>query len=199
MGYTKGTKWTCELIEQKILECVKALGLNRMPSRNEIRDYYGNDCLTNKISKTFGYYGWAERLGLEMKDSDTQTGKTGEKMAKEWLESYGFDAKLMPQNYPFDLFVNGCVKVDVKYSHLYESPQNGFKFYSFRLEKEVPTCDVYILIACDNRNKKTWYVVPSREVQQKQISIGEHASIYNRFIDRVDIISSYEAAFKAAV
>lgn len=41
MGYARGTRWTDELIEQKILEVVEGLGLDRMPfSIGEKRSKY---------------------------------------------------------------------------------------------------------------------------------------------------------------
>lgn len=196
MGHTHGTAWTDELIESMIIECKDGMGIARMPSRAEIKSYFGDDCLTNKISKTYGYYGWAERLGLSMKGSDTQTGKIGERFARKWLEEHGLDVQQMTTNYPYDLYVNGCVKVDVKYSHLYSPKGASFAFYSFRLGKEIPTCDIYLLIAQDKENTRRYFVVPSREAQQKQISIGEKKSVYYKYENRIDIILDYEAAFK---
>ena len=73
--------WTNELVSQKIMDAVKALNINHMPTRSEIHNFYGNDALTNKISKTLGYYGWAKKLGLPLKHNDTLTGKLGEKQA----------------------------------------------------------------------------------------------------------------------
>lgn len=39
MGYTHGTKWTSEIIRESLLNIVKKLDIDRMPSRNEIRQF----------------------------------------------------------------------------------------------------------------------------------------------------------------
>ena len=141
MGFVHGTQWTDELVQDRILNCVSTLGLKRMPSRQELHDFYGSDALTNKIRRSGGYYDWATRLGLPMKESETQTGKTGETRAKELLEQHGFYVQRMSTRYPYDLYVNGCVKVDVKTAHPTKTPGTA-KCYSFGLSKKCPTCDV---------------------------------------------------------
>ena len=175
-------QWTEKLISDSIMNVVNSTHISHMPTRNEVRSFYGNDALTNKISKTYGYYGWAEKLNLPMKQNDTLTGKIGEKEATLLLESNGYEVKQMLQNYPFDLLVNGLVKIDVKYSHLYRGP-NG-DFYSFALRKKYPSCDIYFLISEDGRA----FIVPSKDVQQLQISIGKIHSKYEKYLWRYDII-----------
>lgn len=166
-----------------------------MPTRNQIRSYFGDDRLSNKVSKTLGYYGWADRFGLKVASNDTNTGKNGERIAKEFLEQNGFSVKQMLQNYPYDLLINDVVKADVKYSNLYKN-KDGFCFYSFALRKPYPTCDLYILVANNQDDEQRFYIVPSREAVQKQISIGEHHSIYDKYLQRFDIIKQFEFAFK---
>lgn len=187
--------WTKELIAEKIMEVSDYLGNGYMPTRNQIRSYFGDDRLSNKVSKTLGYYGWADRLGLKVASNDTNTGKNGERIAKEFLEQNGFSVKQMLQNYPYDLLINDVVKADVKYSNLYKN-KDGFCFYSFALRKPYPTCDLYILVANNQDDEQRFYIVPSREAVQKQISIGEHHSIYDKYLQRFDIIKQFEFAFK---
>lgn len=67
-------KWTKDLIRSELLSVIDILNLDRMPTRKEIITVKGDDRLTNKISKTLGYYGWADELGLKMKDNDTNKG-----------------------------------------------------------------------------------------------------------------------------
>ena len=137
MGYVFGTQWTDDMVQAKILDCVSALGLKRMPSRADFHNFYGSDALTNRIRRSGGYYDWADRLGLPMKESETHTGKDGEAIAKELLEQHGFTVKRMSTRYPYDLYVNGCVKVDVKTAHQTKTA-NIAKCYSFGLSKKVP-------------------------------------------------------------
>lgn len=175
-------QWTEKLISDSIMNVVNSMHISHMPTRNEIRDFYGNDALTNKVSKTYGYYGWAKKLKLPLKKNDTLTGKIGEEEAAQLLRANGYFVKQMPQNHPFDLLVNGLVKIDVKYSHLYRGPSGDF--YSFALRKKYPSCDIYFLISEDSRA----FIVPSKNVQQLQISVGKVHSKYEKYLWRYDII-----------
>lgn len=189
MGYTHGEKWTHDKIKKEILSVMKSLEIDRMPTRNEIRSVLTNDKLTNKISKTLGYYGWAKELEIDVKENDTYTGKQSEKYVIELLNSLGYKAEQMLQNFPYDILVNDVCKIDVKFSHLYKGPVGNF--YSFALRKDKPTCDFYILVAEDPNQVKKIYVVPSAKVIQKQIGIGQHKSIYEKYKNRFDLIESY--------
>jgi hypothetical protein len=95
----------------------------------------------------------------------------------------------MSQNYPFDLLINDLVKIDVKYSNLYHGETGNF--YSFRLAKKYPSCDVYFLIANNDVNQRMFYIIPSKDVMQLQISIGEHDSVYHKYLNRYDYIDKY--------
>lgn len=67
-------KWNEEKIETAILESKRILNLDRMPTRSDLESINRGD-LANKISKTLGYYGWAEKLGFKLKNSETTNGK----------------------------------------------------------------------------------------------------------------------------
>lgn len=195
MGCSHGSKWTDEKVEKVILDCMSHHNITRMPSRSELVEFTKSNAVPCRISKTIGYYGWAERLGLKMKKSDTQTGKIGEEQAVQLLRSKGFDVERMTTRHPYDLLVNGCVKVDVKTSHLYRGAAGNF--YTFNLEKRFPTCDAYFLIAKGEQDRI--YIVPAQNAHQTQISIGETTSIYHSFENRYDIIESLSEAFKAVI
>lgn len=189
MGYSKGIRWTDDLIKEKVLEVKKAFSLDRMPSRSECIQYFHNEALVNAISKRKKWYQLAQELGLRVKDSETYFGKSEESNAAEMLISLGFSVRKMPQNFPYDLLVDDCVKVDVKASHLYHGP-NG-NFYTFNLEKQFATCDIYILFALAECEEKRIFVVPSKFViAQSQISMGALKSKYHKFENRWDFISS---------
>lgn len=190
MGYTHGTKWTDELIKQKILEVVEALKLDRMPSRKECVDYFHDSSLAEAVSRRYKWHNLADELGLQMKESETFFGKSYETMATELLQSLGFEVRRMSQNFPYDLLVDDCVKVDVKASRLYKGKLGNF--YSFNLEKPFATCDFFLLFAIDDDNAiARKMVVPSSHViSTTQISVGEHKSKYYQFTDRFDLIET---------
>lgn len=191
MGYSRGTRWTDALIKEKVLEVKNALSLDRMPSRSECESYFHNTRLACAISKRpGGWRGLSLEMGLPMKDSETYFGKKQEAIAEELLISEGFSVRRMSQNFPYDLLVNDCVKVDVKASHLYRGPQGDF--YTFNLEKPFATCDVYLLFTLEDDNStRSVFVVPSKFViAHTQISMGVFKSKYHRFEHRFDYIES---------
>ena len=191
MGYAHGTKWTDKLIKEKVLEVVSALELDRMPSRTECRNYFHNDALTNAISKRIGWYELANQLGLPIKESETYFGKKQEIDAQEQLISRGYEVRRMSQNFPYDLLVNDCLKIDVKASRLYRGI-NG-NFYTFNLEKPFCTCDIYMLyLIGDDRMEKDVLIIPSAVVATNtQISVGESTSKYYKYSQKWDYISDY--------
>lgn len=194
MGYAHGIQWSDELIKKKILEAKEALELDRMPSRAECEQFFHNTSLTNAVSRRVGWYALANELNLPIKSSETYFGKRYEAVAEEMLISKGFSVRRMSTIFPYDLLIDDCVKIDVKASHLYRG-KNG-NFYTFNLEKDYATCDMYILFAINDANDiSETFVIPSKFVVSKsQISIGEHASKYHRFVDKweyIDGLSKY--------
>ena len=61
-----GMKWDDNKVRQEILNVKNTLGIERMPSRQEIDLVTQNTALSNKIMKTKGMRGWAKELGLEV-------------------------------------------------------------------------------------------------------------------------------------
>lgn len=188
MGYAKGIRWTDELIEQKILEVVEGLGLKRMPSRKECEDYFHNTALCEAVGRRMGWYALANKMGLPVKESETFFGKKHETIVEEALRAKGFEVQRMSQNFPYDMLVDRCVKIDAKASRLYRGPQGNF--YTFNLEKSYATCDFYLLLTIsDNGGVIDRYIVPSTVVMsQNQISIGEKRSKYHKYRDRFELI-----------
>ena len=170
------------------MEVVSGLQLDRMPSRSECNEYFGNGGLSGVITKRYGWVELAGQMGLEIKESETGFGKMFERKAAEYLKSCGFDVRRMPQNFPYDLLLNDCVKVDVKASKLYRGTVGSF--YTFNLEKPFATCDFYLLLTVDDDNNIIRkMIVPSHHVfANNQISVGEHKSKYHRYTDRTDLL-----------
>lgn len=196
MGYTHGKKWTKEEIEKSILKVVDEYELNRMPSRSEVESFFGDTSLTNAISRRYKWYDLAKELGLPIKESDTYFGKKQEEIARQTLVAKGFEVRKMSQNFPYDLLVNDCVKIDVKASRLYEGEAGSF--YSFNIEKPFPTCDIYLLYLLNaDRTTKKVLVIPSKIVPYNtQISVGEKKSKYDKYADKWEYIERYSEFFE---
>ena len=94
----------------------------------------------------------------------------------------------MLQNHPYDLLVEDSVKIDVKVSKMYKGT-NG-NFYSFNLERQFGTCDLYILFLVDAMSRqKDVLIIPSKDVMRNtQISVGENKSKYYRYSQKWEYI-----------
>lgn len=187
----KRDQWTKQKIIEEIKIMLKDTGMKRMPSSMEVSSYFGNYKLSNAISKRKLWKPLALELGLEEKESETAFGKSHEAKAMEQLICMGYEVEKMPQNFPYDLLINNSLKVDVKASRLYKG-QCG-NFYTFNIEKQYATCDLYILYLIGSQAEtKNILVIPSKFViSNTQISVGENKSKYLKYSERWDYIQKY--------
>lgn len=190
MGHTHGILWTDDLIKEKIEYVMTMLEIDRMPSDSECKFATGNGALSNKISKTGGFYFWANKLELDVKNCETKLGINHEEsMLKEIQKKY--NAELTTVKFPYDILVEGMVKIDVKYSNLY-SYSHG-EYYSFNLEQSLPKSDILILI-CEN--KKT-LIIPSHKVNGlTQVSVGT-TSKYDEYIGKWEYLDKFISFYKS--
>lgn len=185
-GY--GHIWTEERVKNEIIKCMSALNINRMPTANELRTLGRND-LHIKISRTRKYSGWAKYLELERKTSETTTGQLYEEFVEEKLKKLGHSVVRMTTKYPYDLLVDGAVKVDVKFARPYN--MKGSIVHAFGISKKNPTCDIYIVLAAnDNGEIEREFVIPSHYLKVVTLCIGKDSK-YNKFLDRWGFIKLY--------
>jgi hypothetical protein len=190
MGYTHGTKWTNELIEEAIEGVMIGLGTTTMPTKSECDHVTGNSALSSKISRDGGFSYWADKLGLEIKDSETQTGFKAEIEAKELIEKEtGLVSKITKSRCPYDILVNGNVKIEVKISNGCGG-SNGF-FYSANLYDGIQKADILIFICKNEEKEGKILVIPSHHLQGiTQLSIGIE-SYYDKYKERYDYIEKF--------
>lgn len=183
-------------MEERIMEVVGFYGLERMPTESECKRYFGNSSLTNKVSRTTGWYKLADSLGLPVKDSETTNGKRWEAYAEKELAERGHSVEKTTQNHPYDLVVDGCVKIDVKASNLYRKDNIGF--WTYGIAKKYCTCDIYMLyMEGSESGEHRVLIVPGVTVfNNRQISVGEYDSKYYKYLDRWDIIDDYSHTLK---
>ena len=192
MGYAFGTQWNDNLIKEEILKVMKVLNINRMPTSVEIERVTNNGKLTSAISRRGGYKCWAKKLNLSQSECETRIGLKEELYIKTFLESKGYKVEKMSTRHPYDLLINGNIKIDVKAANKYTSP-TGWSSYSFNLEKNSPTCDIYV-IRCLQDNKTL--VIPSKFLKQTQLCITNKESKYDKFKDRWDYLEKYDKFYK---
>lgn len=195
MGYAHGIRWTKDKIDQEISEVMNYLGIDRMPSKTEMENYYMNSALTNKLCKTGGFYKYAKEHGLKIKYSESRLGIEYENLINDALLKRGYDVKLTTTKFPYDILVNNRVKVDVKVGRKVKTGESDY--YTFNLEKLIQTCDVYVAVALGRNNgRNEIYVIPSSIMSGKtQLSIGAQKSAYDKYIDRWDIVKALDEAF----
>ena len=187
-------KWTDDFLNSEIRSTMKTLGIERMPSSEELKKIHRND-LHCAISKRT-YSSVAKKLGLELKRSETKTGNEWEVWAKKHLEELGFAVELTSTKHPYDLLVEGSVKIDVKFANSYMM-HDVSKVYTYRLAKKQPTCDLYILIGKDHETGELKiYVIPSHHVKMNMVNMGV-CSKYDVYLEKFDYISEYAFFFNS--
>jgi hypothetical protein len=161
--------WSFWAIEQELKPIIHELG--RMPSANELREC-GLNSLAVIISRRRGFRWWAEYLGCELSWTETHRGQDVEDQVELFLEGEGLFVERMRTRAPYDLFVHGAVRVDVKSSVYHD--YGRVKGYLFGLAKKVPTCDLYILCGVNRGdNSIRWkFYVPAEEARVKMITIS---------------------------
>ena len=105
-----GHRWTEQEVIEGITEVIEFLGVDRMPTRSEIIEYYGNTSLAKRISSTGGFYKWAERLGLEVKECESKLAHDIETICMNRLKEMGYKCEMTSYNFPYDLLVDDCLK-----------------------------------------------------------------------------------------
>lgn len=165
-------KWTDEAMQDEIYSVMEALNLNRMPTRVEIVAISGNGlaCAISKDKR--GYYGWAEKLGLKTKESETTLGKRYEGFAEGHISSQYQElvVKQMPQNYPFDILVEDTLKIDVKVGKRHA--HFGTPSYTFRTGKKYASCDLYLCYGLGDDGKiADIYLIPSNAAITTTINV----------------------------
>ncbi len=188
-GYSHGRMWTSELIAVEIKAVIRALGIDRMPTNSECERVTGSSGLSNKISKSGGFVKWAKRMDLRTLNSETKMGRAWEEVAEEAIKSMGYGVSKMTVKHPFDLLVGSFVRVDVKASKLYKGP-NG-SFWTFNLEKNPGTCDVYVCYCLnDDESVNKALIIPAAKAKLTQLSVG-FESKYDIYRDRWDYIDKF--------
>lgn len=177
MGYSHGRKWSEEDIAEAILKIVQTYSMNTFPTHSEMELFYGNKALSNRVSKTGGTRYWAKKLNLPIKKCESEFGNDFElKAINDIYEETALTAVQTKPRYPYDLLVNGCIKVDVKVSKQIFTNCHTWQ-NMFNLEKKEPTCDIFMLYCLDGNGgfiKKL--IVPSCVLAgQTQVGVGANS------------------------
>ena len=187
----RSTKWTDKEIEKEIMKTEHAKN-GYMPSSKDLIEIYAMGRLSSAISKREGFWYWAKKLGLKVKESDSKTGIEKEyEIAEKLKEMYPeLNIEITSSGFPYDMLLNYSVKIDVKYSK--GGVYGGHFFYAFNLEQNKPKSDLLILIC---GNEKT-LIIPSHHLTgQNQVSISKTSS-KDVYIDRWYLLDEYLGFYK---
>lgn len=188
-------KWYDDYISQCIREVMNDLSLDCMPTQIQIRKSKYGFGLNNAINRGYGYLSWTQKLNLPSRKTLYNQGLQYENYIKEILLNKGYQVKSMSANHPYDLLINGNVKIDVKSS----TPNylTGSRVHCFGINKRIPTCDLYIACAIDEVSKiEKIMIIPSSLLKVVTLTMGKDSK-YNRYIDRWDYIKQYDEFYKS--
>jgi hypothetical protein len=166
--------------------------LHRMPTRSEVSDTLGS-----AITARGGFWHWADRLGLAVKDSETLLGRGIEGVVADELRSRGHVADRQTVKAPFDLLVNGVTRIDVKAANYGEwAHKNGtmVRGYVFAGLKRGKDSDVFILACLRDEKPFAYFVVPAPAAAVHTITITPGAfadparTKWAPYRDRFDLI-----------
>lgn len=189
-------KWNEDLIGKEIMKLAEQFDTPKMPTNREVLDMTGNHALSNAIQKNGGFSYWAERLGLEQKKCETAVGIKWEKQIANMLAEKGHKVELTSTKHPYDLLVDGCVKIDVKAANA--SIVRGSKIHAYRIAKRQQTCDFYV--CCENDEKKDIYVIPANMTTgQVQIEMGNGRTKYDSYKNAFYLISEATRFYESLV
>lgn len=154
----------------------------KMPTCSELRQLGRND-LACQVSRRGGFLDWAKRLGAERSISDSDTGWAGEIELAKRLTTRGFNVERMTAvKSPYDLRINGAIRIDVKAANYAEYGVCRGWFY--RVGKEAQA-DIIALLQLETG---TSYFIPWTICPKSNVTISRSGGKWAQFRDRYDII-----------
>ena len=191
-------KYTDEEICLQIKTVMNALGLDRIPTANEIIDYYDSHALCAVISKYGGFEYFAKMLGCKIKESNASFGRSYEKVALEDIKKEtGLEGILTSHKHPYDIYAGSGVKVDVKVSRLKPLDAKRRSLYEIYIGRKEPTCDLYLIYCLDEDEipfKRL--VIPSCILRDKQLIAIGFDSKWDLFDEKWHYFNTYERFYR---
>jgi len=173
-------RWTSSEFERELQEVAHSLG--HFPSNSELRDM-GRLDLANQITKRGGFVTWSQKLGIPRVASDCDTGWEGEENAMNHLTKLGFHVESRTTlKCPFDLLLNGVLRIDVKSARFnrYGNCQGWF----YRIGK-IPQSDVILFWQLDTGD---FYAVPWFLCPHTNVTISQSGGKYTSFRNNTNLL-----------
>lgn len=174
--------WTDEKCEAELRRLCETMG--HFPSANELRAA-GHNALCCRITKTGGIIKWAERLGMHRAHSDSDLGWEGEIAFMRMLQARGFTCERSKAvKAPFDLLVEGVLRVDVKTARFASYGHSSGWFY--RIGK-LAQSDLVVLLKLDAGD---FYALPWHVCTTSNMTITLTGKTYVRYLNNWGLIES---------
>jgi hypothetical protein len=174
------TRWSDDLIKTQLLEIYSTLG--RMPTNSDLASWRKGN-LSNAIVSRGGFLFWASKLGIPRVFSDSDVGWLGEEEVSSILTSKGYlISQRKAMKTPYDIIVNGLIRIDVKSAKYAEYGASTGWFY--RVGKDVQS-DIVCFFQMDT---KDMYFVPWKYCPSSNVTITKTGRKYKDFKNRFDII-----------
>lgn len=184
MGHSHGQHWNEAKVLAELRPHVERLG--RMPSMPELRLAGRNDLAIATI-RWVGLARARQLLGVEEKDSCTARGRRWETYVEGVLESFGYSVTRQTTKSPFDLLVNGRVRVNVKSasSRAYKMKTSGTcSGHFFGIGHTWKHCDVFALVRVDGTETPTILWVRADELKQQTLTLTKNHPFHQRTSSR---------------
>jgi len=145
-------QWTDESFKAEVENVSKSLG--HFPSVSELRHMGRND-LSVQITRRGGFLHVAAEIGAKRNHSDSDTGWDGEREVYDKLSLLGFSCEA-PAGFrsPFDMVVDGSVRIDVKSAKYAE--YGACKGWFYRIGKYVQS-DIVVLHELDTKSDYVFF------------------------------------------
>lgn len=181
------TNWTDEKISNALIDVTNQLG--HFPSCSDLRDQGRHDLIC-AVSKRGGIIAWAAKLGFDREKSASDFGWDGEDKVFQILLQKGFKAEKRPRNgCPFDILIEGILRIDVKTARYAE--YGRVKGWFYRIGK-LAQSDLIILFQQDTGK---CIILPWTECTTSNMSITEKGK-YSNYVERWDILETYLEFFR---
>lgn len=172
--------WNDDRFTEELLSVSKIFG--KMPSNSDLRSINRLD-LSNQIARRGGFLGVAKKFNLHRSHSDSDTGWDGERDLQDILIQKGFSAeRITAVKSPFDLCINGCLRLDVKSTSY--SEQGACRGWFYRVGK-APQADIVAFFQLDTKNV---YFIPWNKCPWTNVTISRGGGKYKNYLNRYDYI-----------
>lgn len=178
--------WTTSLIESELRAICISFGY--MPSCQQMRDLGRNDLMC-AITKNGGLFAWSDRVGFKRRASDSDFGWYGEEIVASILRERGHRVeRSVAVKAPFDLLVDGVLRIDVKTANLATYKNRGIPCsgWYYRIGK-IPGSDLVALLKADT---KDIYFIPWDACPRGNITITSGGK-YTQYANRFDIVQRH--------